>query len=175
MMEIRNELERLGRMVGKILAAPYKMANNRLHTAMNELLYQDYDSAFESLSKVIDLADKAFHHIADTNLDKESFRDITRVLKMAAFAKILKYSYDKDKKIFCPYFTLGQRQQKLISAELESLGKDGMKIVLFVTVDFIMIKLFAAWNKRKISAHPHPYGFLGGRKMLQKFKISVTT
>ena len=125
MMEIRNELERLGRMVSKILAAPYKMASDCLQSAMNELLCHDYENAFDSLNQVIHHSKQAFHYTADKNLDEESFRDITRVLKMAAFAKILKYSYDKDKKIFSPYFTLGQKQQKLISAELESLGRMG--------------------------------------------------
>ena len=109
-------------MVSKLLTAPYKMASTKLQSAMNELLCQDYKRAYDTLNKVIDLAEKPFHYTAGKNLDKDSFRDITRVLRMAAFAKILKYSYCEGKNAFLPYFMLEEKHQKLISAELESLG-----------------------------------------------------
>ena len=121
--EMRSSLERVERMVGKLLAAPYKMASSRLQSAMNELLCHDYKRAYESLDKVIDLTDEAFHCRTDNNLDKDSFRDICRLLRMAAFAKILKYSYCEEKKIFKPYFLLEENSKRLISSELETLGR----------------------------------------------------
>ena len=117
-------LERMEKMMSKILAAPFKLATTKLLSAMNELLCQDYENAFASLNKVIDLAEQAFHYTADKNLDKESFRDITKMLKMAAFAKIMKYSFDREKRVFRPYFSLEDNQKQLISAELETLGKE---------------------------------------------------
>ena len=117
-------------MVNKVLSAPYKMASSKLQSAMNELLCHDYKSAFDSLNKVIDLAEQAFHYTAGKNLDKDSFRDITRVLRMAAFAKILKYSFCEEKKIFQPYFLLEEKYQRLIGAELETLGRIKFYIVL---------------------------------------------
>ena len=109
--------------MSKVLAAPYKLATTKLLSAMNELLCQDYENAFASLNKVIDFAEQAYHYTADTNLDKERFRNITKMLKMAAFAKIMKYSFDREKRVFCPYFLLEDNQKQLISAELETLGK----------------------------------------------------
>ena len=115
-------------MVSKVLAAPYKMASSKLQCAMNELLYHDYKRAYDSLTKVIDHADQAFHYTAGKTLDKEGFRDITRVLRMAAFAKILKYSYSEENTTFVPYFMLEEKQRKLISAELETLGGYWIKL-----------------------------------------------
>ena len=117
-------------MVSKLLSAPYKMASSKLQSALNELLCQDYRSAFDSLNKVIDLADQAFHYIAGKHLDVDSFRDITWVLRMAAFAKILKYSYCEEKKVFQPYFLLDEKHRRLISAELESLGRRKLFIII---------------------------------------------
>ena len=82
--DLLAEIEKVETMVSKVLDAPYKMASTKLLSAMNELLCQDYKRAYDTLNKVIDLAEKAFHYTAGKNLDKDSFRDITRVLRMAA-------------------------------------------------------------------------------------------
>ena len=128
--EIKSSLERVERMVSKLLSAPYKMASSKLQSALNELLCQDYKSAFDSLNKVIDLADQAFHYTAGKHLDMDSFRDITRGLRMAAFAKILKYSYSEEKKVFQPYFLLDENHRRLISRELERLGRRKLFIII---------------------------------------------
>ena len=121
--KVMAQLQIIDQKLDKILAAPLKLAVQHYQSSMREASHQRYEEAFESVGKSIDQAMKAIAYCQEGNMSRADIEKCFRAMKVLCLAKVLKYSYDKEEKVFLPYYSLTKETQSLIATELENLVK----------------------------------------------------
>ena len=118
---IKNLVEKIDKKVDIILKTPFLDAVNSLESAITLMKHEMFEDAYDNLRRVEDNAKTAFNYASQNEKSKANFRASINAVKLLVFSKVLRYSYDKERKIFLPHGALKKNIKVAISEELEEL------------------------------------------------------
>ena len=122
--KIKKIVESIEEKMDIILRTPLKIALDYLTSATTLLMQDIYEDAYDKLETVEMEATRAFHYISQDEKSTGNLRECISALKLLVFSKLMRYSYDKEKKVFLPYRILKRNVKLAICEELEKLVND---------------------------------------------------
>ena len=122
--KIKKIVESIEEKMDIILRTPLKIALDYLTSATTLLMQDIYEDAYDKLGTVEMEATRAFHYISQDEKSTGNLRECISALKLLVFSKLMRYSYDKEKKVFLPYRILKRNVKLAICEELEKLVND---------------------------------------------------
>ena len=123
--QILMTVKKIEKGVDKILKTPLKTALENFDYILDAVETGNFKIAYDKISVLEEDAMKAFHYMdeQDEKISIENYKECSKAVKLQMFSKILRSSYDQDRKIFITPERLQENQVLLIGKALEKIAR----------------------------------------------------
>ena len=95
-----------------------KLAKDRFRAAINMIINEDPEKAYEMFRNVIDHTIQGFYYMDSNRMTLSDLEAFVQTVQLLIFSSIARFSYDGRSGAFLPFLTLPMKKKAIIATEL---------------------------------------------------------